>query len=140
MPPDTPVLTEQLKDNLLALIRAGNYVPVACRAIGISRQVWDDWMRRGASEDPDYADYAALRLGVDRALASAEARNVAVIAQAATDNWQAAAWLLERVYPERYARASQREQAAAAAPLPPTDRDQFAEVDDLASARAARDR
>jgi len=129
-----------LANNLLALIRAGNYVPVACRAVGISRQTWDDWMRLGASDDPDFREYAELRADIDRAQAQGEARNLTIISQAAPDNWQAAAWLLERMYPERYARPSQREQAAASAPLPPTDRDLFAEVDDLAAARAARDR
>jgi hypothetical protein len=37
-------------------------------------------------------------------MAEAEMRDVALIAQAAKENWQAAAWRLERKYPARWGR------------------------------------
>jgi hypothetical protein len=42
-------------------------------------------------------------------MAEAEMRDVALIAQAAKENWQAAAWRLERKYPARWGRKTQHE-------------------------------
>jgi hypothetical protein len=39
---------------------------------------------------------------VEKAQAEAEARDVAIIAKAAPDDWRAAAWRLERKAPRRY--------------------------------------
>jgi hypothetical protein len=44
---------------------------------------------------------------VERAVAEAEARDVALIARAAEKNWQAAAWRLERRAPARWGRREQ---------------------------------
>jgi hypothetical protein len=53
--------------------------------------------------DPElFADFLE---GIERAEADAHARNLMLIQQAATGGtWQAAAWFLERRYPEQYAR------------------------------------
>lgn len=48
-----------------------------------------------------FAVFAAM---VEKARAMAEVANVRIIQQASKDSWQAAAWLLERTHPERYAR------------------------------------
>ena len=63
--------------------------------------------------------------------ATSEPRLLIYVAQAARSNWRAAAWLLERRWPERWARGGESELA------PPTD-PLFAEVDELADRRRSR--
>ena len=65
-----------------------------------------------------------------------ERRLVALVATGAKTNWRAAAFLLERRYPERWA-PIRRPQADEAAPAVVGD-DPFAEVDMLAARRRAR--
>lgn len=137
-----PKLTLELADRLVQLLSAGNYVAVACREVGISRTLFYQWLDRGASHAARDLEYRELRDRVEHAQAQAEARNVAAIAAAARENWQAAAWLLERMYPERWGKTSVRlrEQLAEDAPPPaaPVDHDDpFREVDELAARRRA---
>jgi hypothetical protein len=64
-----------------------------------------------------------------------ERRLIALVAQGAKTNWRAAAFLLERRYPERWAPV-RRPQAEPE--LPAVEDDPFAEVDMLAAKRRAR--
>lgn len=91
-------------DRLVTMLRAGNYVSVAARAVGLSVDVLSEWLERGASSNPADAPFVALREALDRARADGEVRSVALVAAAAAENWQAAAWLLERQYPDRWSR------------------------------------
>jgi hypothetical protein len=74
-------LTPALADHLVALLRSGNYVAVACAAVGISKRTFHSWMARGLSSAAKDASFRELRERVDRARAEGEARNVALIAQ-----------------------------------------------------------
>lgn len=123
-------LTEQLQDSLVAMLRAGNYVKVACQAVGLPVPTYDEWMRRGRDGEPRFAPFAQA---IEEARAMGEVRNVAVISAAAPENWQAAAWILERSYPERWARLSQREKAEPEPQEKPQD--PFAEADEIAQRR-----
>jgi hypothetical protein len=78
--------------NILDVIRAGNYNVIAARAAGINPDTFYEWMKTR----PDFSD------AVKKAQAEGECRNVTIIAQAAQKQWQAAAWNLERKYPERW--------------------------------------
>ena len=128
-------LTEELLDKLCQVLRTGCYLSVACRAVGIGTRTLRRWMAESG------AQYDVLRERVERARSEGEVRNVAIISSHAQDNWQAAAWLLERQYPERWGRTSVRLRD-------PTDdddtgenhedKDPFAEVDELAEARRKR--
>jgi hypothetical protein len=66
----------------------------------------------------------------------AEERLIAQVAAGAKTNWRAAAWILERRYPERWAPV-RRPQAEPELPAVDGD-DPFAEVDMLAAKRRAR--
>ncbi len=93
-------LTPAIVATVLGNLAAGCYIETACAAAGISKQTYYNWLEH-AEEDPDsaYAEFAAL---VEKARAQAEAANLRIIRKAANDSWQAAAWLLERVYPDKY--------------------------------------
>jgi hypothetical protein len=73
-----------------------------------------------------------LQEALDQALA--EQRLVAVIAAGARSNWRAAAWLLERQYPERWG----RDRAKGLTAETGGEDDPFREVDELAEARRRR--
>jgi hypothetical protein len=143
-----PTLLEpDVIDRLEQMLKAGNYLEVALRATGVGGATFRDWMRRGrTSRAPGDELYRELVERVDLARAEGEVRNVAQIASAARDNWQAAAWILERSYPERWGRVSTRYRLPPE--LPPeedaatvrvsAELDPFAEVDELAAKRRAR--
>lgn len=130
--------TPEVVERIVSLLAAGNYDGTAATAAGISPKTFYVWLRRGAPDGPAAdARYRDFRRRVERAQSEGEARNVALIARAATDNWQAAAWLLERRHPERWARLSQRPQTEDPAPAE-KPADPFDEVDELASRRRER--
>lgn len=135
------VFTPEIADKLVTMLKAGNYVHVATRACGITRQTFDRWLQRGLSDEPRDAAFRELRERVEQARAEAEVRAVTQIATAARDSWQAAAWLLERQYPDRWGRASVRardDAPAAPAISESSAEDPFAEVDELAQKRRQR--
>jgi hypothetical protein len=85
--------------------------------LGVSRQTWRGWLRRGRKEhdrlkkartktEPleSEALYLQFFATVKKALAEGEIHDAAVIKKAATEQWQAAAWRLERRFPARWGR------------------------------------
>lgn len=131
-------LTSDVADQIVASLRAGNYIVVATKAAGVPRQTYNAWMARGRSTAAADEPYRDFRARVERARSEAETRAVAQIASAARTNWQAAAWLLERTAPERWGKPSVRlrdEPAKPAEPAMTTTPDPFAEVDELAQRR-----
>ena len=86
-------LTPELQEKICGLIRGGNYLHHAAAACGISKTTLHDWIAKGEDGKTPYAAFAS---------AVAEARGAAVgslvltIKKAATDDWRAASWLLER--------------------------------------------
>lgn len=109
-------LTPELQENVLKVIRSGNYIETACAYVGINKSTFYDWLKRGAREKDRVAKNPRARVrkdeqpfvdfsnAVEKALAHAEIRDVAIIGKAAEENWQAAAWRLERKFPDRWGR------------------------------------
>ena len=131
------LLSDEIADQIVTMLRAGNAATVACRAAGIGRRTFGDWMKRGESRLTRDAPFREFRERVNEARAEAEARAVTLIATAAREDWRAAAWYLERSFPERWGTVQERADASATkdADAPP---DPFAEVDELAAARRRR--
>jgi len=87
-------------------IRLGSTVSMACQFAGFGRTTYYNAMAL-AKEKPDslYAEFAA---DVEKAKGQAAIGWLAKIEKAANDGaWQAAAWKLERRYPEEYGRRVQ---------------------------------
>lgn len=95
-------LTPELQELLCRIISEGNYLETACAIAGIRRQTVRNWMRTGARQKRgakrEFLD------AIKKAFATAEAKNVRIIATAASEQWTAAAWMLERKYPKRWGR------------------------------------
>ena len=95
-----PKLDEVVTQRILDLIRAGNYLEVAAAAAGIHRTTLHRWIRLGREQKR--GKYRRFLNVAEKAQAEGESRHVALIAKAATDDWKAAAWSLERRAPRRY--------------------------------------
>ena len=94
-------LTPKLRERLCTLLRAGNYVETAAKCCAIHKDTFYDWMKRGGSGEEPYASFAD---DIHQAMAESEARDIAIIGAAAKAQWQAAAWRLERRFPDKYGR------------------------------------
>lgn len=93
-------LTPERLKRIVDAIRAGNYVETAAEYAGIGKTTFYRWMEQG--EKASRGIYRDFRDAVMRARAEAEARNIALIQKAAPDDWRAAAWWLERAFPDRW--------------------------------------
>lgn len=81
-------------------IRYGSKIKHACQFAGIQLSTYYTWRRRAhAGEEP----YATFVRGVSQAQGEFVARNLEAIHAHTAIDWKAAAWLLERSYPEEYA-------------------------------------
>lgn len=142
-------LTPELRDRLATWIRAGNPIPVACKASGIVESTFHDWMDRGrraleADGVPEGEEpFVEFLESIERAMDETEAALVAMVTRAAQRNgWQAAAWILERRWPERWGKPMERLNglgSVAAGPAPAVDPFEQLDVvtDELAPRRRA---
>lgn len=93
--------TDDVKKKILWALKIGNYRKVAAEYAGISDRTLISWLSRGRDQmegDP----YHEFYLAVLEAEQTAEVRALGIIQQAAQKDWKAAAWYLERKFPERY--------------------------------------
>ena len=87
-------LTPEVQKRILAFIRAGNTFRDSAACAGIGESTFFQWKR----ENPEFL--AALK----KAEVQFIDRNLAIIQKTANKTWTAAAWLLERRFPERFGR------------------------------------
>ena len=117
--------TDARIDVVLAALGAGSTREAAAGHAGIDRSTLHRWLERDTS----------LCVRVEKAEADFEVRSVAQIATAGTNDWRAAAWLLERRRPAGYGRA---QTLAAADPGASTVALAAHPLDDLSRAEQAR--
>ena len=96
-------LTAEMQSEIVELLKAGNYIETACAVAGLHKSTFYDWMKI-ADASTHKNKYTNFSDAVKKAMAWAEARDVAIIARHSEKYWQAAAWRLERKYPERWGR------------------------------------
>lgn len=98
-------LTQKLIKEAYEYLKLGNSERTTAQAIGISWQTWENWKNRGEQdrEAGKKSIFSTFLTTIKKAQAEAIARNVLVIEKAAREGtWQAAAWWLERRYPEEW--------------------------------------
>jgi transposase-like protein len=95
-------LTPVLKNRLLKAIRTGATHKLACQYAGIGEETLYRWLRLGGQGRHPYREFwEALK----KAEGTAAVGWLEHIEQAAGEgSWQAAAWKLERRYPDEYGR------------------------------------
>ena len=86
---------------LLKALRSGNTKKDACNLASISEQTFYRWMREGESDQNNGTAYQFCE-SVKKSISEARNRNVVIIQKHAANNWQAAAWYLERSDPEHW--------------------------------------
>ena len=96
-------LTADIQSEIVELIKAGNYIETACAVAGLHKSTFYDWMKI-ADASTNKNKYTNFSDAVKKAMAWAEARDVAIIARHSEKYWQAAAWRLERKYPDKWGR------------------------------------
>ncbi len=101
MPKRKTKLTDELSERICRYLRLGTYVETAAACVGIHKDTFYDWLKRGGKGVEPYAEFVKA---VERAMAESEARDLGIIGKAAETQWQAAAWRLERRFPEKYGR------------------------------------
>lgn len=97
----TPVVfgEDYIMERIYSDIRAGLSLECAAQRAGVVPATLQNWIRRGKRGDELYVTfYQESR----KALADAQALYVARINLASKDDWKAAAWMLERMWPETY--------------------------------------
>ena len=109
-------LNYKVREKIVQAIKAGNYIETAAAYAGINKSTLYDWLKRGEREKQRVAKNPRYRIrksekiyvefsdAVEKALAEAEMRDVLLIGKAAEEQWQAAAWRLERKFPDRWGR------------------------------------
>lgn len=125
-PPDWK-FSQEVAETVLGALMAGSYIDTACDLAGIHRTTFYRWLRRGSRliveakrradrygrphedvweliEPQDERGIAVFADRVRKALAQAQITHIALIRKAASKHWQAAAWMLERRYPEQWGR------------------------------------
>jgi hypothetical protein len=110
VPGRPPKVTAEITQTVANAIAAGNYQRTAMQLAGISESAFYQWLEWGREGREPYKEFAEA---IEKAQAQAEARNVAIIETAARETWQAAAWWLERRYPDRWGRREHHEHSGA---------------------------
>ena len=100
-------LTPQVQSTICKLIKSGNYIKTACHAVGIREATYLNWLSWGEQQGKGL--YFEFFVAVKRAEAQAITRNVAIIQKASHDTWQAAAWWLERKFPQEWGKKERHE-------------------------------
>ena len=95
-------LTPETQKRITDAIRVGATYELAAQYGGIAYNTFNEWMKAGeaASSGDKHAFYETVK----SAEGEAAVRWLAVIDKASAEQWQAAAWKLERRYPRDYGR------------------------------------
>lgn len=124
-------LSEADKQKLFQYVRAGNFLEVACAAIGITSRTLRNW-RQHAASDPPIEPYASFIEQLEQVEALGEVEDIATVAQSGRGrrfpkmekgkkkadlppdwetppDWKASAWLRSRRSPKRWGDAIRNE-------------------------------
>jgi len=136
-------LTKELTEEIAKYLRAGNYIETTAALVGINRDSIYEWLKRGAAEQERLMKNPRARIRkrekifvefsdtVKKAQAQSEAMLVGLVGKAAEKNWTAAAWRLERKFPDKWGRTERNVATAQDDPL----KDIAKQIEDLRNDR-----
>ncbi|MFM6398798.1 hypothetical protein, partial [Planktothrix sp.] len=99
-------LTPAIKSKLLSMIRIGVPLESACKCCNLDYSTVKEWIQRGKgthSSRGKTPEFSAFADSYEQAIGECEANLIARIQQSASHDWKAAAWLLSRRHPQRWA-------------------------------------
>lgn len=105
-------LTAILQKDIVDLLLAGNFVETVCDYVGISRETFYDWLKRGERGHKKDIDggYVEFSDTIKKAIAQVEILTIADL-RVGPQNWQAKAWWLERRHPDKWGNRQKHEQS-----------------------------
>lgn len=100
-----PKYNKKIVESICKLVRSGVFNKDAAECNGISEETFYKWQRSelpNGKPNPEY--HPEFTVSLKKAEAERKKNFILAIALASTKSWQAAAWYLERVYNEQFAR------------------------------------
>ena len=95
-------LTSELQAEIILLLKTGNFVETACHVVGINKSTFYDWIKKGEKTNHPHNKYKIFQGAVEHAMAWSEARDVALIAKHAENDFNASKWRLSRRFPDKW--------------------------------------
>lgn len=93
-------LTEEIIEDVVVLLSAGNYKDTVCDFLGIDRKTFGNWYNAGKKKNGLYKKFF---LAVKRAEATAEIALLAAVASG-KQGWQSKSWMMERKWYNKWGR------------------------------------
>lgn len=106
-------LTPQIIEDFARILSTVLYLETVGDYLGVERTTWRKWLKRGAAEVarlhkpgevPNKREELFVQFfhTVKKARAEGEFCHLSTLRKASQEKWQAAAWILERRYPEKW--------------------------------------
>lgn len=92
-------LSPEMTTRIVEILREGNYANTACAIVGIHKDTYYEWLKKGAAGTEPYVDFFEA---VECASAEAE-REALKVVRSGVMGWQGSGWFLERRFPAKYA-------------------------------------
>ena len=97
-------ISAEIIDQIINSIKLGAYIETACAYAGVSKDTFYRWLKKAARSGKDSL-YSRLSDAVEKAQAESELRSLMILEKASQEGqWQAAAWRLERKFPDKWGR------------------------------------
>ena len=105
--------TLEVKQSILASLRAGAYVSTACQAARITEATFYGWMKLAkeyeASGNADFRPFYEFFKSAAQAIAESEAEGIRAILKHGKKDWRAIAWWLSRRHRDRWGSDTENE-------------------------------
>jgi|TARA_R110000803_G_scaffold210841_2_gene284382 hypothetical protein len=95
---------------IMQLVQEGHHLATVANAVGIKAGTVMSWLKRGAKGK--HSDYVTFLKDFQAAEAVAEVNRFNTLRQDGEGDWKSSAWILERRYPERWAKQTDRNVAS----------------------------
>lgn len=96
--------TPELTAALCAELKLGMSIRAACQHVGIDDSTYRKWMMRG---DDGEEPFVTFRTAATQAKSDGVRALVVTVRKAATSDWRAAAWILERREPDDWSKRTE---------------------------------
>lgn len=110
------LLTPELMETVVDLLKRGNYISTAAKAVGLNPATISQWVKKGNDlaesgyELDEYEQaFVIFAQEIEKARSYAQIKAVEVIRNAMPSQWQAAAWYLERTDAQNWGRTVKTE-------------------------------